>query len=299
MENVLSILKSRGPLIGKELCCETGADEYTLWRGCTLSEEIHTVVIGNRYLRLDRQVEGYARLSPSIMREFSSYTVVGAASDLEETARRAKQLLQQIKETSRKKFELARETARKLVDDHRGSADLENKACFIIAGDVVYSMAHTEPRPESSTGELVRGSDLDIIVVTDGLSQKNASAFDSAIYGEKHNMLMNPALKEELDYIVKDISVVPGQLQFAGFKAMVAAKILHEGEYLYGSRILFERLQKLLEDYGIVAKIAALEEIAKAERQKAERFLLELCETEQAGDYMNLFYTTEEKEEIF
>ena len=43
----------------------------------------------------------------------------------------------------------------------------------MIAGDVVFEMAHLEPRPESSTGKLVKGSDLDIVVVTKRSSRQS------------------------------------------------------------------------------------------------------------------------------
>jgi len=36
-----------------------------------------------------------------------------------------------------------------------------------IAGDIVYNMAHNVPCPERSTGKLVKGSDMHIVVVVD------------------------------------------------------------------------------------------------------------------------------------
>jgi len=49
------------------------------------------------------------------------------------------------------------------------------------------------PRPESSTGELVRGSDLDIVVVTDDeLDPARRKALDRAIFQRKHYLLVHP-----------------------------------------------------------------------------------------------------------
>ncbi len=299
MTDLVSLLKQKGPMIGKELCLQTRSGEFSLWRACSKQEELTMVSMGSRYLRLDRQVEGYARLSPSIMREFSSYTVTGHRSDSGAVHEKASALREEISAISRRKLTLAADVARRLVEGSSDRELLAAKTCFIIAGDVVYNMAHAEPRPEQSTGELVRGSDLDVIVVTENLPPAAAEALDAAMYREKHNLLVNPALKEELDYLVKDIETVQKQLSFAGFKNMVAAKILHEGCYLYGSRLLFEKIKEMLVDRGIPAKIGALEEKAARERLDAEAILLGLCSSDSGSGHMNLFYTTEEKEEIF
>ena len=160
-------------------------------------------------------------------------------------------------------------------------------------------MAHAEPRPESSTGELVRGSDLDIITVTDGLSPLLTEELDSIIYREKYSLLMNPASKEELDYIIKDLELVNQQLKFDHFKAMVASKILAEGQYLYGSEKIFNRVKELIRLNAVAEKIATLQEKAILDRKHAEAALLGALKTADREQLMALFYTTEEKEEIF
>ena len=70
MDKIIEILENQGPLTGKELLEKTGMDEFTAMKKCNSSERIVTKTIGTRYLRLDRLVAGYARLSPSIIREF-------------------------------------------------------------------------------------------------------------------------------------------------------------------------------------------------------------------------------------
>jgi hypothetical protein len=77
MKAALNLLDQKGPLSGKDFMIATGLDTFQAWKLCAGSEEIFTRIIGRRYLRLDQKVEGYARLSPSIMREFLNYTVVG------------------------------------------------------------------------------------------------------------------------------------------------------------------------------------------------------------------------------
>lgn len=299
MDKVIALLESRGPLTGKELALACRMDTFTAWKKCAGSDLVLIRIISRRYLRLDAKVEDFARLSPSIMREFLNYTVVGLPDQAGKINAMAEKLTSEITSISRKKIELARESVSRLIDSHKEKDLILKNTCFIIAGDVVFNMAHSEPRPESSTGELVKGSDLDIICVTENLPAGLRDELDDLFYREKYNLLMNPALKEELDYIIKDLSLVSKQLQFDHFKEMVASKILDEGLYLYGSRSLFARIKKMVEAAGIPAIIRSLETKAVKDRVLAEQSLLEADEKRNKGALMALFYTTEEKEEIF
>jgi len=53
-------------------------DVFSLWQACMRSTAIRLQTTGQRFLRLDRSVQGYARLSPSIRREFLTYMLVGS-----------------------------------------------------------------------------------------------------------------------------------------------------------------------------------------------------------------------------
>ncbi len=299
MDAVIRLLENHGPLTGKELIRESGMDVFTVWKICNSLEQIITHVVGKRYLRLDIKVKGYARLSPSIMREFLNYTIVGLRKNEPDMAVRAKKLEKEIVSISKKKISLARDTICRSVDEHPDREVIINQVSFIIAGDVVFNMAHSEPRPESSTGELVKGSDLDIIVVTDNLPEQLFKSLDEMIYREKFILLTNPVSKEEVDYVIKDLNTVKDQLQFSDFEAMVASKILYEGNYLYGSFDLYCRVKQLLTSYGLVHKLSSLEEEARQNRIMAEETLISAPEAVDREELMALFYTTEEKEEIF
>jgi hypothetical protein len=299
MKAALNLLDQQGPLSGKEFMIATGLDTFQAWKFCAGSEEIITRIIGRRYLRLDQKVEGYARLSPSIMREFLNYTVVGLVKSQAAIEAQAKRLEKEIAAISKKKINLARETIQRLFENHPERDHIVNQTSFIIAGDVVFGMAHAEPRPEASTGELVKGSDLDIIVIADDLPVQILEDLDALIYREKYNLLMNPVSKEELDYIVKDLQTVEKQLQFTDFKAMVASKILHEGQFLYGSERIYGLVKQRLIDNAIPQKIQMLEETARLNRSAAASALLGADASVDHDELMALFYTTEEKEEIF
>lgn len=300
MTDLIALLQNSAPLTGKELVLKSGMDTFEAWKNCTASDKINTCIVGKRYLRLDRKVEGYARLSPSIMREFLNYTVIGLAPDSNKAiSKRAEIIEKEVSAISSKKIKLARDTIHRLLSNSPHKDVFQNKAVYIIAGDVVFGMAHAEPRPESSTGELVRGSDLDIIAITEGMAEELIAELDGLIYQEKYSLLTNPVVKEELDYLIKNMHKVRQQLPFSDFKAMVASKILYEGQYLYGNPVLFKKIEELLIAFQIPHKIKLFEEKAQKSRIEAEKSLLVAGETADHEELMALFYTTEEKEEIF
>jgi vacuolar-type H+-ATPase subunit F/Vma7 len=299
MERIVDILKKTGPLTGKDLLKNMNKDSLSVWRECNTSDYISTKTIGKRYLRLDRDLKGYARLSPSILREFLTYTIIGLNTDAEIIKSKAAELHACIDDISKKKFSLSKEIIARIVRSQKNSKEIFKKAVFLIAGDIVYNMAHKDPRPESSTNIVVSGSDLDIIIVTENLSKKIVEQLDSSIYKEKYRLLKMPAYREEIDYIIKDMAKVDKQANFDCFEHMVASKILNEGKFLFGSRYLFDNINKILSDKKIPEKLAVLEKNAVAARAKAVSYLLKGSGPLFKDEYKNLFYTTEEKEEIF
>ncbi|NLT29575.1 MAG: hypothetical protein GXX86_03830, partial [Propionibacterium sp.] len=78
--SLADILIERGPLTGAELQAATGREAFDLWRASRLDQSLYAVIVGQRYVRLDIQLPGYERLSPSIQREFADYTVIGHAT---------------------------------------------------------------------------------------------------------------------------------------------------------------------------------------------------------------------------
>jgi hypothetical protein len=257
--------------------------------------------VGRRYLRFDKNVEGYARLSPAIQREFLTYSVVGLKKDEARIKERARELDEEIKRVSERKFDLVK---RVIIDDimHSKLKDLEEyieeNACFIIGGDVPLAMAHSDPRP-ASTGELVAGSDLDIIVITeDDFSGECFKRLDMAIYETKNMLLRQPTHKEEIDYLIKNIAKVRQQAKMETFEHLVACKIIHESKFLHGSRGLYEEVRDILKKNHVPEKLKRLEEAAIEYRKNAKEHLLKSTEISR-GEYMKFFTTSEESFEIF
>lgn len=299
MTDLFKIFNECGPLTGKEIFVKTGEDLFVLWKNYSKSSELILKTVGERYLRLDKNIDGYARLSPSIIREFCNYTVIGTIPQHSEVLKKAGDLHKKIVETSRYKFELAKDTMERIMDSSPYSNIISENACFVIAGDVAWEMAHTEPRPEYSSGELVNGSDLDIEVIYSNLSGDIVESLDLSIYQQKAYLLKNPGCREEIDYIIKDVRKFEEQLEFDCFESMVAAKVVSESKFLCGNRDFFDKIKKMIISRGIDEKLDKLKAKAEIERETSRRRLLSEENAVFDKETMKLFYTTEEREEFF
>jgi hypothetical protein len=298
-KEIIKVLIEKGPLTGAELLETLGDDALLLWRACKLSEQVSIQTIGCRYLRLDSKVDGFARLSPSILREFLTYSVIGLTRDQDSLVRKAHEVASHIKEVSRSKLELAKNIFSTVLSGLENDVLMKERACILIAGDIVYDMAHDAPRPERSTGKLVKGSDMDLVVVVDDLFPKELmERMDEMIYREKQNILITPHLREEVDYVVKDLARVREQMGFDTFKRMVACKILQESTLLFGKQDLFEAIKSMLLEQGITEKLMRMEEHAAIFRRDAEATLLREDPEKIKNEGLYLFYPTEESEEF-
>ncbi|MBP8626925.1 MAG: hypothetical protein KBI10_09595, partial [Syntrophorhabdales bacterium] len=120
-KRLIELIESKGPLTGAEIKALTNADSLLLWQTCKKSKELRVKTIGIRYLRLDRQVKGYARLSPSILREFLTYSVVGLSKKPQSLFRRASQIISHINNVNRLKLELAQTFVDKIQSQYEGN----------------------------------------------------------------------------------------------------------------------------------------------------------------------------------
>ena len=298
--NVRDLLDRHGPCTGAELLDRVDVEVFPLWRACSTQPGVVMRRVGRRYLRLDKMVEGYARLSPSIRREFLTYTVVGLAGQEDEMAARCLDLRREFARVSQYKRDFARDVIQRIIESSPNQDRLREHLCCMIAGDVAYGMAHAVERPEPSTGRPVRGSDLDVVIVSDEeCTAAERKGFDERVYREKWYMLVIPQIREEIDYVVKDVARVMSQLLFDTFRHMVACKILHESKFLYGNEDLFLRLKRLVGEFGIPDRLARLEERAIRERDVAEMQLARHPATDRTPAWHHLFFTTDEREEMY
>jgi hypothetical protein len=80
---------------------------------------------------------------------------------------------------------------------------------------------------------------------------------------------------------------------------MVASKILQEGEFLYGNSGLFQRVKELIEACAVAEKLERMQQSAIRSRELAEAQLLEIDARTESSEYMNLFFTHAEEDEIY
>ncbi|MGM0384879.1 MAG: hypothetical protein ACQERF_02690 [Actinomycetota bacterium] len=290
-------LLAGSPLTGHEIQSRIGGDAFQLWRACFSGPEFDQRVVGRRYVRLDRQVDGYARISPSILREFLTYTVIGIAGDPAIEVR-ARAVQDHITTVSRTKLALSRQIARSLGAEFARTGAEEDRYCVVVAGDIVYGMAHDVYRPERSTGSMVHGSDLDLVVIVeDDDAAGLAPLLDEAIYGRKYQYLKHPAYNEEIDYVVKPFAKLVEQAAFDNFPHMVACKIYEESELLYGSESLFLRGKDVLRERGVVDRLRTMEDGAIRARDERVQLLLAADEMP-GGDQRFHFYNDDEAPEF-
>lgn len=295
--SLADILIERGPMTGAELQAATGREAFDLWRASRLDQSLYAVIVGQRYVRLDIQLPGYERLSPSIQREFADYTVIGHATQRAAVEERAEAVRDRIAKVTHRKLVLAG----RIVDDVYGPY-LDDPAtgdhfCVVVAGDIAYGMSHEVPRPERSTGIMVNGSDLDLVVLlSDDAPAGLATELDDRMYKKKFQLLRNPAHKEEIDYIVKTFATLAKQSAYDTFQHMVASKIFIECQYLRGSEDLFGRGKQLMRYSGAIDKLRAMRARATEARLRSEEKLL-AADTLDPDDLV-LFRTAEESEEF-
>ncbi len=297
-KEIINLIKTKGPLTGSEIKGFIPGDNLLLWQTCKTSSHLRVKSVGTRFLRLDRRVNGFARLSPSILREFLTYSVVGLPGQPQLLDKKAREIYSRIVQISRSKLELARS----FVDEVKaefGDSWPQEQVCFILAGDIVYDMAHDVPRPERSTGRLVRGSDIDLVViVNDRVPDPMIQRLDRAIYQKKYRALISPAVNEEIDYVVKKMERVREQVRFDTFKNMVACKILQEGMRIGGSEGFYRVVIQALSDNGILEKLDRLREAAIAFRKQQEDYLAQRDADKITAEDLYFFYPAEESEEF-
>ena len=295
-EAIIALIKQRGPLTGAEIRNAIPLEGLELWQACFKCPHLKVRTVGTRYLRLDRRLPEFARLSPSIWRSFLTYSVIGFTDPHNGLEQRTADLSRHIEAVSRSKLDVAFQTVSALAAEVE---NVEKQACFIIAGDIVYNMSHDVPRPERSTGKMVNGSDMDLVVlVSDQCPESYTNRLDEAIYRAKFRLLLTPHLREEVDYVIKPFSRVREQVRFDSFVHMLACKILQEGTFLYGNELLFEDVKTLLRTEGAVEKLKKMETAARAHRRNAEKLLKNVPPGNISQETLDLFYPSEESEEF-
>jgi len=294
---IKACLASSGAMLGKELCDKLSGTPYlAVWQACYSDPEVQLSHFSRYYLRFDITRTDMVRLSPSILRDFLSFTLLSLPGQRESVIERQVELSNLHREISLRKMAIARNV---LIDvlSHIPPED-ESKLCAFIAGDVAYFLGHSEPREVKGLGEMVNGSDIDIIIAYRGLPDSSVQRIDEQMMQGKYMYMRHPAHRQELDYICKPMKKALSQLDYGNIHQKIASKIVYESLFLAGSVALYGELRDALDVTGTAARIEADFAYGLDDRKDAMRALLRADPQNLDANTASLFYFSQERVEF-
>lgn len=296
-EIILALLDEHGPMLGKELHAHLpDMSNLELWQACFTSDNLQISQFSRYYLRFDITRKDYIRLSPSILRDFMSFTLVSRGSQRNKVAERLVRLSNEHREISRWKTSLARNV---LSDVFTSLGEQKSsQVCAFIAGDLAYFLGHNEPREVAALGEIVKGSDLDIVIVHKGLSDEDVKKIEEHMLVAKNYLLRTPSLRQELDFIVKPLSRMYEQFAYKTIQEKIASKIVYESLFMAGSVSLYSAIMEELRHSGVQDQIAQDFDKGLADRSSAVSKLLGSDRAALDTDARSLFYFSQERIEF-
>ena len=294
---ILKALEAHGPMIGKELV-EVFPDlpPISMWQACFQSQTMSVSHFASYYLRYDIGRADQVRLSPSILRDFLSFTLFGLPSQREQMVERQATLANSHREMSREKIMVAQQVASNVLLELGGLDG--DKVCIFVAGDLSYFLAHNEPREHEASGEMVRGSDIDVIIVHDGLDEDAVERIEREMKAMKSFYLKHPRYRHELDYICKPISKMLHQLHYIDIHDKIASKIAYESLFLGGSLALYTSIREKMQTNGVDELIELDFEHALKDRKNATRALMAKASDEMDDETRSLFFFSQERVEF-
>lgn len=301
-EAVFQILSDYGPLTGQELSDKLHSDveSIMLWKVCYQSNLLRIANFSRYYLRYDVTRANQLRLSPSILRDFLTYSLIYRRSQQTQAVEKSAMLTNKHRAISNRKIGYARKAILSLDDEIRET--LNQSACFFVSGDLAYALGHDVPRVHGELETIVHGSDIDIIIVYNNeVPETVVKAAEEQMLRYKYKALKSPEIGEELDFIFKPISKLIIQLQYRNIHEMIASKILYESFFIYGNLGVYDHLIAQLKVLGTQQKLERDFHTALIERKQTIGRILDL-ETlslfSEDKETQSLFYFSQEKLEF-
>ncbi len=297
-QRVLALLAEKGPRIGKELALDLpDIPSFALWQACFISTELRVSHFASYYLRYDITRKDQVRLSPSILRDFLSFTLFGLRGHRDEMIERQGTLSNMHREISREKLALAQTVMKQVLLCF--PREIRSQLCAFIAGDLAYFLAHNEPREHAATGEMVKGSDIDIVIIlNDTLPDEVKTRIEAEMISLKSFYLRHPQHRHEIDFICKRQSVMEKQFQYVDIHDKIASKIAYESMFLGGSLTLYMEVRDAMVRTGVDRLIEADFEHALKDRKNAARTLLGFTSGLLDDETRSLFYFSQERVEF-
>lgn len=294
---VVATIREHGPMLGKELAEKLPSRNYLqLWQACFKSQDILISHFSRYYLRYDITREDSIRLSPSILRDFLSFTLFSLNDQREQVIDRQVMLSNHHRQVSMQKMRIARSILRQIM--RKIPPEMHHEMAAFIAGDIAYFLAHREPREVTAIGEMVNGSDIDIIIVHDGLPEDILELIDREMMSYKVYYLRHPDYREEVDYICKSKTTMFGQLAYQTIDHKIASKIAYEAIFLAGSVELFAEIKNQVEASGTQDLIERDFLHGLEDRKQAMHALLRVDSSQIDANTESLFFFSQERVEF-
>jgi len=297
---IQKVLEKYGPQTGSQL--SEKLPEFTdiaLWRQCYISPTIRVANCARYYLRYDVTRGNELRLSPSILRDFLTFSLVHLTDQMVEIVEAGTKLANRFRTISLSKLSWAREALLQLDDELQQI--LYDHCVVFLSGDIAYYLAHQTKRKHSQLGVEINGSDIDIVVVTNrGAPPEKIAMIESQLLTTKKIYLTSPEIGEELDFIVKPIETMLGQLDYGDIHQKIASKILYESYFLMGRVDIYQTLMQHLKIRGTWDKIERDFETALGQRQDTIAKILALAPDASTEDeeVASLFFASKERLEF-
>lgn len=295
---VIARIREHGPQLGKELAfAMPDIPVLALWQACFRSRAFLISHFASYYLRYDITREDQVRLSPSILRDFLSFTLFGLPGQQEEMIERQGSLSNMHREISREKIALAQAVMKSVF--LKLTREIRSQLCAFIAGDLAYFLAHNEPREHAASGEMVRGSDVDIVIIlSDALPDEVQETIDGEMVRLKSVYLRHPGHRQEIDFITKRQSVMERQFGYGDIHDKIASKIAYESMFLGGSLTMYMDVREAMTRLGVDKLIEADFDHALKDRKVAMRRLLNADAASIDDEMRSLFYFSQERVEF-
>jgi hypothetical protein len=297
-QRVIRILSDKGPQSGKELAAAlSDVPVLKLWQACYSSDTFRVSHFASYYLRYDITREDQVRLSPSILRDFLSFTLFGLPGQRDQMIERQGTLANMHREISREKITVAQLVMKQLFVSL--GREVRSQLCAFIAGDLAYFLAHNEPREHSASGEMVKGSDIDIVIIlSESLPDEIKTRIDAEMTALKSLYLRHPQYRHEIDFICKRKSTMEKQFQYSDIHDKIASKIAYESMFLGGSLTLYMEVRDAMSRTGVDKLIEQDFEHALKDRKNAMRTLLNVPGDTIDEETRSLFYFSQERVEF-
>lgn len=295
---ITAFLSEHGPMIGKQLA-ERLPDipMLALWQACYQSRTLHVSHFASYYLRFDITRDDQVRLSPSILRDFLSFSLFGLPGQRDQMIERQGTLSNMHREISREKIGLAQQVMKSLF--LKLPREVRSSMCAFIAGDLAYFLAHNEPREHSASGEMVKGSDIDIVIIlSDELPDDIRRQIDTDMIALKNYYLKHPDYRHEIDFITKRKSTMERQFHYTDIHEKIASKIAYESMFLGGSLTLYMEVRDAMVSTGVDRLIERDFDHALKDRKNAMQKLLLVSSDEIDEETRSLFYFSQERVEF-